>query len=462
MSNSTNVTSPSTAGSTRHASTLLVLVAAWVAFAFAVFVPDVGRGFVKDDFAWITVGRAALLQPETILRPSQPGFFRPLVTASFAASYRWFGLKARDYGFTNLALYALCVIAIVFLIRQFGLPWPAAAVGAFAWAINPHGIGMAVLWISGRTSLLLTLSAVLSAIAFFRGQRFLGLLFFACALGAKEEAVVLPIVVAGLLIARGANGRRVVLDVATMSAVLAGYFVLRLNTPSLTFATAPWFYRPTADAALIARNVFEYLDRGATIGVIVALMAFMVFRRVPSLSNEQRRAICAGGLWFVFGFVPTVWIPVRSSLYAVFPSVGMAIAVGVVVDACRRSDLTARRDLTLAVALSSVVLFSPIYRARNASWVEAARVSNRMMRVIVADVDGRYSHGRIVLEDEHTRISNFRDAFGGLATEAVQLVTNQPLEAAVLVRGADAPFEVPANDRIAWYRLENGTVRRLE
>jgi hypothetical protein len=44
----------------------------------AVYLPDIGRGFVKDDFGWIRDARAGLSDPMDALR--QPGFFRPLVT----------------------------------------------------------------------------------------------------------------------------------------------------------------------------------------------------------------------------------------------------------------------------------------------------------------------------------------------------------------------------------------------
>src|SRR5262249_61993075 len=137
------------ARSDRYASAALLL--AWLAFVSAVFLPDVGRGFVKDDFSWITGARAGLSNPDSIVRPAQPGFFRPLVTASFALNYQWFGLTPRLYGFTNLTLYALCAAAIVLLIRQLEISWLAAIAGAFTWAIHPPGIGMAAL-LSHRTT----------------------------------------------------------------------------------------------------------------------------------------------------------------------------------------------------------------------------------------------------------------------------------------------------------------------
>ena len=110
------------------------------------------------------------------------------------ARLRFVRRHPRPYGFTNLALYFLCIAAIWGLLREAGLTRTAAWVGAFAWALNPHGINMAVVWLSGRTSLLLTACAALSARAFLRRQRVAGSLMLLGALLSKEEATVLPFV----------------------------------------------------------------------------------------------------------------------------------------------------------------------------------------------------------------------------------------------------------------------------
>src|SRR5215470_2499862 len=160
----------------------------------AVYLPDIGRGFVKDDFGWIRDGRDVLAAPSHVLFPPHTGFYRPVVTASFAFDYALHGLTPRAYGFTNLALLLGCVAAIWRLLREAGVSPAAAAVGASAWAMNPHGINMAVVWLSGRTSLLLTLFAVSSATAFLKRHRTAGALLLFGALLSKEEAVALPIV----------------------------------------------------------------------------------------------------------------------------------------------------------------------------------------------------------------------------------------------------------------------------
>ena len=102
------------------------LAVAWILFVAAVYFPDVGRGFIKDDFTWIRAAQTATAAPVTLIRQRDAGFYRPLVTLSFAidfAAHRW---QPRGYGWTNLALYVLWAISAVLLTLALGLPMQTA------------------------------------------------------------------------------------------------------------------------------------------------------------------------------------------------------------------------------------------------------------------------------------------------------------------------------------------------
>jgi MFS family permease len=64
-----------------------ILAFAWAGFVLAVYCPDIGRGFVKDDFTWIRAARTALAKPSTFVVPKDAGFYRRVVAASFAIDY---------------------------------------------------------------------------------------------------------------------------------------------------------------------------------------------------------------------------------------------------------------------------------------------------------------------------------------------------------------------------------------
>jgi hypothetical protein len=444
-------------GKVGNRDSFLIAAAAAVClvFAAAVYLPDIGRGFVKDDFTWIRDGRAMRADVSHALQPDAPGFYRPLVTATFAFDDALHGLNARAYGFTNLALYLLCIGAIWMLGREAGIGAGGAAVGALAWAVNPHGINMAVVWLSGRTSLMLTLFAALSALAFLRRRRVAGALLLSAALLSKEEATLLPVILlAWLWLLREGIARDRMLDAVAIVSPAIVYALLRMQTPTLTPATAPWFYRPTFDAGAIAANVLQYADRSLTIFVVVALMAALVLRGRAAI---PRPIVVAGAVWIAGGFALTIWLPVRSSLYAVFPSVGSALVCGAFVDRLRSVHRDPAADLRLAAALASVLAFIPIYQSRNDRWVEPARLSARVVRALQANAPAPDASGVIVFEDDDREHASFRDALGSLASEAVLTTIRRPFHAEVVSDAREWNGPVAAR-----YRLTNGRVERLQ
>ena len=56
------------------------------------YVPDLGHGFVKDDFGWIRGARIESANDATALLTRSNGFYRPLVSATFALNYAVSGM----------------------------------------------------------------------------------------------------------------------------------------------------------------------------------------------------------------------------------------------------------------------------------------------------------------------------------------------------------------------------------
>jgi hypothetical protein len=426
-------------------------------FVAAVYAPDVGHGFIKDDFRWLADVRLVRATPSEAIFPRLPNFYRPVVTSTFLADYAVAGLDSRLYGYTNLLLYVLCAAAIFGLLRAAGVGPPAAAVGAFAWAANPHGISMAVVWISGRTSLLVTLFAVLSLTAFLSGRRFSGSILLLAALLSKEEAILLPIAMfAALRLLRPGTRRSMMLDGVALLVPVVAYFALRANTLALTPSTVPSFYRPTWQPTVIAGNAIEYLDRGATFLAAIAALGIVAYGW-RGLRHMSRPLLATALAWFAGAYAMTIWLPVRSSLYAVLPSVGSAIACAAVLESLRDGAAAPASDRRLLAALAIVLLFAPIYRSRNGRWVEPADLSAQTMRVLTAEAPPEHATGVVVFEDEAGPRATFDTALGSLASVAVQVETDRPLQAFVT-----APGRQWAGPCAARYRLTAGRVARVE
>src|SRR5262249_15126765 len=157
-------------------------------------------------------------------------------------------------------------------------------------------------------------------------------------------------------------------------------------------------YTPTTDWRTLALNTVEYLDRGGTFFVAVVVVAWLAYRPAHLFPLPRGLAI-AGAAWFVGGYALTVWIPVRSSLYATFPSVGAALVCAACIDGLRqRSERILRADVRLAAVLTAVLAFIPVYQNRNDRWVEPARVSARAVRAVQSSPPAL--DGMVVFEDD--------------------------------------------------------------
>ena len=156
-------------------------------------------------------------------------------------------------------------MALAWAARGVGLSAIAAVVAAAIWALNFHGIHMAVLWLSGRTELWLVLGAFLSAGAIARRWPILAGIAACAAMLAKEESVMLPAMLAGWAIVLAEGSLRDRLRAAVRQTwlawiALAVYFILRSRTGAYTPGTSPWFYQFTFDPFRIVTNAGEYLD----------------------------------------------------------------------------------------------------------------------------------------------------------------------------------------------------------
>ena len=207
------------------------------------------------------------------------------------------------------------------LAAALGLPVPARLVAAAIFALNFHGINLAVLWISGRTALLLGAAAVWAADALIQGRPMLAGGLALVAMLSKEEAVVLPLVFAAWAAIRvevdarrrGPGGDRRVL---AGRAALVVYGLLRGRTTAMTFATAPGVYQARLDAGRFVETPSNTsIDRRPS-RPLVTLAAGLIAWRWPRLEAAERRVLAMAAVWFAGMFAITVWLPVRSSLYA--------------------------------------------------------------------------------------------------------------------------------------------------
>jgi hypothetical protein len=387
----------------------------------AIYLPDVGHGFVKDDFAWIEASRVTSWEDARSLFTSNVGFYRPLVSATFAADHAFWRLNAYGYGITNIALVLAGAALLYSLARTLKLPPPAALVATAVWAFNFHGVNMAVLWLSGRTALLLVVFSLATAHAALRHRWLAAGALCLCAMLCKEEAVLLPpmwAVFAALDARDGtADGRpatrilRALLATAPLWVAGIVYAILRSQSGAFVNADAPDYYRFTIDPSVVARNLAEYVDRAGTVAAAIVIALLTASRSWRAgWSGDERRAAMLGVLWFAAGYGLTMFLPLRSSLYALMPSIGCALLAGTAAARALRARPVAFAR-TCAVLVGLAIVLNPVYRTRNVRWSAAADLSSEL-RARMETIAARYPDGgTVLLEDDVSRRINFSATF---------------------------------------------------
>jgi len=219
--------------------------------AFVIYLPSLRNGFALDDVRDVRDNPAitdasgpldVLLSPYRGDVPPGRSPYRPITSLSFWMNWRLSDGAASSFHVVNVLLHSLATVLVVYLLVALGASGTAGLAGGLIFAIHPVHIE-AVAGIVGRADVLMTIFCLLGAIAFLaRGlgpvaRASIVALAYALALGAKENGVALPAMLALLLVlprrptsteaARPAPLRRELLVLAPTILVLGAYLGLR-------------------------------------------------------------------------------------------------------------------------------------------------------------------------------------------------------------------------------------------
>jgi hypothetical protein len=431
-----------------------------------IYLPAAGHGFIKDDFGWIAQSSVASWSDAAGLLGSPTGFFRPIVSLSFGVN-RWLcGLQPLCYGLTNVALAVACGAAVFILARGLSLPAGAALLASALWIFNWHGINMATLWISGRTALMVVLFAVSAAAAFVRRRFTLAVLLSLGAMLAKEEGVLLPAILLAWMLAsrrwpRGAGAVRFVVGSAAAEAL---YLSLRANSGAFTLGSAPPFYHLSFTVQRLVENLPGYFDRTATFTLVVLLVAgFMCRPRRSALARTDPAILLFGGIWWAGSLGVTLFLPVRSSLYACLPSVGTALIGAAVISAAWPAIDVERQRRAVWAGLAMPFVLWPVFVVRNRPSVREAELSSRTIRVLEEVARQRGAGAVVLFKDDRAARPSLETAFGTMLPVAVNLMVAPRVSAWIDPPPVDAPLaglRQPAHFDVQ-YALRDGQLVKI-
>ena len=409
---------------------LLAMSGAFVVF-FTVYAPRAGQGFISDDFEWSLSNRIESVGDFRRILTQHNGFYRPVVALTFSASEWLSGTDPRPYGLLNVLLALACALATAYLTRSIGLSRGASCLAASVWLLNVHGINVAILWLAGRTALLLTLGSVMSIATLVRGRLGFALAWMTIAVFSKEEAVLLPAIGAAWIWVLGDDDRRSLMLkwLLGSGAIVLLYLVVRSTTGAMTPFSAPTYYQFTFSPATVGRNVLEYADRTLTVTVVVALVMLAVLRSGWGwFDYKTKRILLACGVWIAGTYAITIFLPVRSSLYVCLPSVASAVALAAVGERAWSNATAARRVHALYAALILQLAMYPLHVARSERYTGNAVFSTNILEQL-ADLTASLPEGSaVVLHDDRSQRVNLESAFGNLIDEAYLFHTGRRVD----------------------------------
>jgi hypothetical protein len=395
----------------------------------AIYGPAAGHGFVRDDYSWVLHSQLRGWTDLYRILATDIGFYRPAVGLTFALDEWLFGWNSPGYGLTNVLLAVACAWALVSLARAMGLSRGAAAVAGAVWLLHPGFLPVSVLWVSGRTALLMILGSALCAAALLNGRLWRALAWLVVALFSKEEAVLLPVVLlAWLAIMRPPPVRPMTWAVAAGCTEFV-YLFARLTSGATTPLDAPAYYRFACEPMVVASNLIWYVVQALWPMLVLIAVVWICLRPGVELSRLTRRRLLSCALWILASVALTMWLPVRSRLYLALPAAGASLAAAAVLAEWWTAGSPRRRRLTLAAAMALVAALLPAHLRGAHEWKTRTEFAAAVLGDLGALTERLPEGSDIVLSDNRNDPrGNLGSVFGTMANDAGLVASGKPFD----------------------------------
>lgn len=308
-------------------------------------------------------------------QPSAQGYYRPLILISYALDYSIWKLNPLGFHLTNILWHALASALLCLIVMKFTSSNFASLLAGSLFAVHPAHVE-SVAFVSGRTDIIATALALLSAVVFFGGTHekrsvlrlALSILCFGLALLAKEVAAVLPLLLLiGDAVLTKRHGVRLRFSYHAghwliLALYLVGRFGLLGIRPQLEarpdtlqlLLTMPvvvidYFRMLVAPFKLCADYTTKF-NHNLNMSILTAIIgALFAFGTVTALVFKRKESGFFGA-WILLGLLPVLQIiPIsvlKAERFLYLPSVGFCALIGLIaLLISNRLDKSAQRFL---------------------------------------------------------------------------------------------------------------------
>jgi hypothetical protein len=420
---------------------------ALAAFSAAIFLPLIGRGFVHDDFMWLS-SVAHQSRWYGLTHPT-PSFYTPLTWLSFKLDWNLWGLRPFPFALENLLLHIANTLLLYRLALRLWQTRAAAWWSAFGFALLYIANSWAVMWISARTHLLATLfclGAMLAAVCYVQSERRKLLAALAvvscCALSMLAKEIGVASVAASLIVMWYAGGglghwrerwAQAALLSGALLAVLCFYLMLRAWAGALSVASNEGWYQYAFESKVLFLNLREYLSRTYLIAALLAgaIALSEAIRGVrPKWNALTRREVFLSVMLFAVTIAPVILIRGRSGLYTYLPGIGAALLLGATARALYPTmpDAPAQTWVNLLPIFLLAAALSLATVGQSWKWRTMAQTNSVILRQIAQQDPQPPRNSHIILRyAQRDRRHRFPDGFGTWGFPfAVKLLYDEP------------------------------------
>jgi len=397
-------------------------------YSAALFLPLIGRGFVHDDFVHLY---SVVFDPlrQGLTKANGGPFYAPLAWLSYKIDWMLWGWNPLAFAAVNLTLHISNILLVYHLALRLYRSVIAARWAAIGFALLFPANTWAVMWISTRAHLIVTLfylAAMLATVWYARTERYRVIAFItivsfsALAIFSKESAVTVPAAIALILFSEKVTRKQICISrsgviglFATLFAILLVYAGVRAQSGAIpiTFSGNLGYYY-----ALSPKMLLEHLLRYGwrTYGLLTILAGAITlsqyFRgRTHYLRSLTRKDIFFSIALFTITIAPFILLPTRSGIYSYLPGIAAALLLGATARSLYKSPLKspARANVaTLSPIIIVIVIYSSLTVGHSLRWKKMAETSAAVLHQIVAQQPRVEPNALIILT--YARVDNER------------------------------------------------------
>jgi hypothetical protein len=419
-----------------------------------------GHGFVHDDFHHL-YSAAYHSTRHGLTRANEGQFYAPIAWLTHRLDWILWGPRPFLSAAANLLLHIANIALLYTFVLKLWHSEIAARWSALGFALLYPANTWAVMWISTRAHLLVTLfyiAALLATLWLARtdSRRRLAALtiviFATLAIFSKESGVTIPAAIAIVLFYIKRSEDQKALPRATLIwlfaaqfAVLGLYAILRARSGAIpmTFSGKVWYtYTPSLN--ILFENLFRYGWRtyGLLLIIALAIVLSQVLRgcRVHSRILTLNDALFSITL-FAITVAPFILLRARSGMYTYLPGTAAALLFGATATSLSQLPVTRAvrfRFLHLFPIKLVIILFSFLTVMHCLKWMRMAEVNTTVLnQIAVQQVKAEPGASFILTYSEVDKAHWFPDSFGLGFPDAVRVLYADPELNGAIVRQSD-------------------------